>query len=146
MKLARLVRTSSFRLTLLYAAITGTSFLVMFGVIMWSTSRFMKQQIDSGVAAELREIHTAAAGTSVKSLAPVIDSSIKELSGFHYVLQDADGERVAGNLPPLSPLPGIRDQPGGVRGARSGRRSPWLRRGHQRRRLPLRGDQLAPDP
>jgi len=53
MSRTKLFRTSSFRLALMYAALTGVSFLVLFGVIFLSTAHFMRHQIDDSVASEL---------------------------------------------------------------------------------------------
>ena len=55
-QLRSIYRTSSFRLALLYAGVTGVSFALLFAVIFWSTSRFMRHQIDDSVANELNEI------------------------------------------------------------------------------------------
>jgi len=55
---SRIFRTSSFRLALFYAAMTGLSFIVLFGVILWSTTHFMRHQIDDSVANEIAEILT----------------------------------------------------------------------------------------
>ena len=55
---SRVLRTSSFRLALMYAGLTGISFLILFGVIFWSTARFMRHQIDDSVSSELDEIMT----------------------------------------------------------------------------------------
>ena len=53
MLVRRILGTSSFRLALMYAALTGISFLLLFSVILWSTARFMRHQIDDSVANEL---------------------------------------------------------------------------------------------
>jgi len=55
-RLPRLFRTSSFRLALMYAALTGVSFLLLFGVVLWATTRFMERQIDGSVSSEIAEI------------------------------------------------------------------------------------------
>src|SRR5579862_7106017 len=55
---SKVLRTSSFRLALVYAGITAVSFLVLFAVVFWSTARFMRHQIDDSVANEIDEILT----------------------------------------------------------------------------------------
>lgn len=109
MNLRRLVRTSAFRLTLLYAVFTGASFLVLFAVIFWSTTRFMQHQIDITVAAEIHEVRTAASNGSTEGLRRSIESSTKQAGGFYYLLQDRSGKSVAGDLPPLEPIVGVRE-------------------------------------
>ncbi|MBR0344365.1 MAG: HAMP domain-containing histidine kinase [Rudaea sp.] len=109
MNLRRLVRTSSFRLTLLYAVFTGASFLVLFAVIFWSTTRFMQHQIDITVEAEIKEVRTAAGDGSTDNLRRAIESSTKQAGGFYYLLQASDGSVLAGDLPPLDAVPGVRE-------------------------------------
>ena len=46
MRLPRLFRTTSFRLTLIYAAVFTVSVTILFAIIYWSTAGFMSQQID----------------------------------------------------------------------------------------------------
>jgi len=55
-RLRSIYGTSSFRLALLYAGLTGVSFALLFAVIFWSTARFMRHQIDDSVTNELNEI------------------------------------------------------------------------------------------
>ena len=52
MRLPRPLRTSSFRLTLLYAALFSVSVLLLFGIVGWSVTRFMAEQIDAVKAIE----------------------------------------------------------------------------------------------
>ena len=56
MRLPRLLRTSSFRLTLLYAVLFGASALILFGGIYWTTASFMQSQFDASVRDELNEV------------------------------------------------------------------------------------------
>lgn len=107
MRLSRLVRTSSFRLTLLYTLTTAVCFLVMFVVMILSATHYMKEQIDGAVEAEVREIDMQAQGASSGSLIPVIDSSTKSGNGFRYLLISPNGERISGDLPMLQVSPGL---------------------------------------
>jgi signal transduction histidine kinase len=110
-----LFRTSSFRLTLLYAAITGASFLLLFGVVYRSTARFMDRQIDSTVASELAEIQADAQDGSEENLRRIVHDLAGRAPGYYYLLQDASGAVLAGNLPPIEPLPGVREWPGSAK-------------------------------
>ncbi|MFI4982568.1 MAG: hypothetical protein ACHQIO_19625, partial [Nevskiales bacterium] len=115
MQLPRLFRTSSFRLTLLYAGLTGASFLLLFGVVYWSTTRFMDQQIDATVASELAEIQADARDDGIDSMRGNVQAMVGRVPGYFYLLQDASGTVLAGNLPATEPVPGIRDWPGPTR-------------------------------
>jgi hypothetical protein len=94
---------------LIYAGFTGASFLVLYAVVMWSATRFMQHQIDLTVAAEFSEVRTAAGSDKSADLMRVIDKSIKEDGGFFYLLQDRSGRVRAGDLPAMTPTPGIRE-------------------------------------
>ena len=107
----RLFRTSSFRLTLLYAALSGLSFLVLFGVVFWSTTRYMERQIDATVATELDEVQADADG-GIERLRGIVQDLSGRSPGYFYLLQDAQGTALAGNMPAVQPLPGVREWPG----------------------------------
>lgn len=105
----RIFRTSSFRLALVYAGLTGISFLVLFGVIFWSTTRFMRHQIDDSVASEIEEIVSDPLSASRAGRQALVDGLTKHSSGFSYLLQDPDGAVLAGNLPHVEAEEGIRE-------------------------------------
>jgi signal transduction histidine kinase len=118
-RLPRVFRTSSFRLTLLYAGLTGMSYLVLFGVVFWSTAYFMERQIDASVAGELTEIHAVVQGGDLQQLREVVRAFNSRSPDYFYLLQDGSGRVLAGNLPPAKPVPGVREWPGPVRHRRS---------------------------
>jgi signal transduction histidine kinase len=111
-RLPRVFRTSSFRLTLLYAALTGVSYLLLFGVVSWSTAYFMQRQIDASVAGELTEIQAGAQSGDLQQLREVVRALNSRSPDYFYLLQDAAGEVLAGNLPATDPVPGVRQWPG----------------------------------
>ena len=115
MQLPKLLRTSSFRLTLLYAGLTGASFLLLFGVVFWSTTRFMDRQIDITVASELSEIEADAQDGDLEHLRGIVQGMIGRVPGYYYLLQDATGKVLAGNLSAIDPLPGVREWPGSAK-------------------------------
>jgi signal transduction histidine kinase len=107
----KLFRTSSFRLALMYAGLTGISFLVLFGVIFWSTARFMQHQIDDSVSSELGEILSDSATGTTAGIRTLVQGLTKHSAGFYYLLQDSAGAVQAGNLPAVDPVVGIREWP-----------------------------------
>jgi signal transduction histidine kinase len=113
--LPRLFRTSSFRLTLLYAALTGVSFLLLFGVVFWSTARFMRQQIDATVSSEITELLADPQAARPEGLQAMVRGLIGHSFGFYYVLQDRSGKVLAGNLPATTALTGVREWGGSAR-------------------------------
>lgn len=106
MNLPKLFRTSSFRLTLLYVALTAASFLVLFVAIYWSATEFMQRQIDVTVNAEIKEIRHA------EDLPRAIADSINQSTAFFYALLDKNGKIRAGNLPELQAKPGVQQWTG----------------------------------
>jgi len=99
-------------LTVLYGVPTLVGYLLLFGIVFWSTRHFMERQIDASVDGELAEIRAAAPADTVPELRDVVASLIVRSPDFFYLLQDADGSVVAGNLPAMQPLPGVRQWTG----------------------------------
>jgi signal transduction histidine kinase len=126
-RLARLFRTSSFRLTLFYAVAFGASVAVLLAVVTLSATDFMARQIDGAVDNEIAELKSAAAGHGVNGLAAVVRVYARRSSGFSYLLQDSGGHVLAGNMEGLRPIEGRRNlrwphrSAGGTRGAIRGR-------------------------
>ena len=81
MRLRSIYGTSTFRLALLYAGVTGISFALLFAVIFWSTSRFMRHQIDDSVTNELNEI-MAEAPADVAVTQAMVSGLARESSGL----------------------------------------------------------------
>jgi signal transduction histidine kinase len=106
--LPRSFRTSSFRLTILYVAIISLSGLVLFGAIAWSVNRFMAEQLDAIVTNELSELQADAGSQDPGALKRVIDGLVAHAPGFYYLLQDAGGAVMAGNMMAIHPKPGLR--------------------------------------
>jgi signal transduction histidine kinase len=107
-RLPRPLRTSSFRLTILYAAMLGLSGLVLFAVVAWSVTHFMAEQLDTTVANELAEIQADAGGQDTAALKRVVEGLIVNAPGINYLLQSSDGHVVAGNMTAVRPTPGAR--------------------------------------
>jgi signal transduction histidine kinase len=106
-------------LTVLYGVATIMGYLLLFGIVFWSTRHFMEQQIDASVAGELAEIRAAAPNDTLAQLRDVVASLIARSPDFFYLLQDAGGQVIAGNLPATQPLSGVRQ---------------WAGSGHHRRK------------
>jgi signal transduction histidine kinase len=123
-RLRSIYGTSTFRLALLYALVTGVSFALLFGIIFWSTARFMRHQIDDSVANELSEI-LSDSPRDVASLRTTVSGLARQSSGFSYLLQDADRHELAGNIRALPPTEGVFEW-------KSEGRAPERRRDHLR--------------
>jgi signal transduction histidine kinase len=93
----------------MYAALTGVSFVILLGVIFFSTTRFMRHQIDDSVSSEVGEILADTSGQGLDALRSVVHGLSSHPAGFYYLLQDSDGVAQAGNLPAIDPRDGVRE-------------------------------------
>lgn len=108
MALPRLLKTSSFRLTLLYAGLFGISVLILFAVIYISTAGYMAQQLDESVTADLVELQNEADGGGLPRLTTVVSQWARRASpGVYYLFEDSEGRVLAGNMTVLPPVLGI---------------------------------------
>lgn len=108
MRPSRLLRTQSFRLTLLYVALFSTSVLVLFAVIHWTTVGVIGQQMDAALEAELGELESFHRAQGVIALVTEIAKRTEAPSKreFHYLLQDRHAKAMAGDLPAMAPAVG----------------------------------------
>jgi signal transduction histidine kinase len=99
----RLLRTSSFRLTLGYAGLFGASVLILFGVIYWATDFYMTSSLDAEVDSDVAELSDSLHTSGIPALAALIDQRLRQRphGPMHYLLENAGGSVVAGNLPAL---------------------------------------------
>lgn len=107
MRLPRPLRTSSFRLTILYAATFSLSGLVVFAIVAWLVSNSMADQLDATVANELAEVQADAGGQDTRALKRVIDGLTVNSPGLYYLLQAPDGRALAGNMTTILSRPGL---------------------------------------
>ena len=97
---ARLLRTSTFRLSLLYVGLFGASVLVLLAFIYWTTVRVIDRQTTATIEAEIRGLDEQYRARGVRRLIAVIE----ERSGPYgdpdsvYLLADAGFQPLAGNL------------------------------------------------
>jgi signal transduction histidine kinase len=114
-QLPRILRTSSFRLTVLYGSLTTLGYLLLFGIVFWATTHFMERQIDASISGEIAEIQAAAPAGDIVAFRDVVAGLIARSPDFFYLLQDANGTVLAGNLPATEPRTGVRQWPGSAR-------------------------------
>ena len=101
--LPRVCRTSSFRLTLFYAALFSASAILLFGVIYWSTLFYMTGQLDAAIDSDFAELQEAFRTGGTTDVAALIEDRVKDMpSGpMYYLLENPAGAVLAGNLPSL---------------------------------------------
>ncbi len=112
MPLPRFVRTTSFRLTLLYAALFFTSVLLLFAAMYWYGTGFIADQIDTTVSDEITEVRTHAGAGGLAPLQATVAAYARQApSGMYYLLEDGSGKVLAGNMPGLPLVIGVRNWP-----------------------------------
>jgi signal transduction histidine kinase len=106
--LPRVLRTSSFRLTLLYAGLFGLSVLILFAVIYGATGLYMRNSLDAAVASDTTELIGSFRAGGTAALMTQIDARVRQMphGPMFYLLQDRDGTVLAGNLPAFHGKPG----------------------------------------
>jgi signal transduction histidine kinase len=101
--LPRILRTSSFRLTLLCAALFIASVLILFGVTHWAANVYMSTSLDAAVDSDITELADTLQVGGEAALAALVKERVRQMphGPMFYLLQDAKGEVVAGNLLPF---------------------------------------------
>lgn len=100
MRAARLLRTSTFRLALLYVVLFSVSVLLLFGFIYWTTLRVIDEQTTATIEAEIRGLSEQYRTRGLRRLVQVIEerSGPKGDSDSVYLLTDGAYRPLAGNL------------------------------------------------
>ena len=96
----RILRSSTFRLVLLYMALVSGSVLLLFGFIYWATAGFMHRQVDLTIEAEIQGLAEQYRQRGLAGLRAVIAERVaKDPAGSSvYLLVDEDLQPIVGNL------------------------------------------------
>ncbi len=101
-----LLRTSSFRLTLLYAGLFLLSGSALFGLVSWSINLATELELQRDVDEEMNEVKASAGTLDLPTLRRVVGDYVSKTEDTRYLLQDRAGHVLAGNLPAMAPVPG----------------------------------------
>jgi len=100
MRLGRTLKSSSFRVALLYMALMGTSMVALLAFIHWSTAGYMARQLDQTIAAEIEGLAEQYRTGGLVGLATVL--ALRADRGAEgagvYLLASDDLTPVVGNL------------------------------------------------
>ena len=96
----RLIRTSSFRLTLLYAGLFIASVLVLFAMTYWFATQHAAQDEINEIGAEFVSIQDEAAVAGDNRLPMIIEDHLRRRADVRpvYLLENAAGDKLAGNI------------------------------------------------
>ena len=105
------LRSTSFRLLAWYAAVFGTSVAVLLTIVYWIAIAAIDDQLSDSVERETQVLVELYRGRGIDPVARAIQLRVADLRPprRYYLLQGADGERIAGNLPPMEPVEGDRE-------------------------------------
>ena len=97
---AKWLRSSSFRLALIYMALFGGSVLLLLTFIYWSTARYMTQQADATIEAGIAGLAERYRTSGLGGLTNTISERISRKPGGYsiYLLADDDFHPLVGNI------------------------------------------------
>jgi len=100
MRPAELLRSSTFRLTLLYVILVGGAMLSLLGFIYWSTIGFMSSQVDDTIEAEIVGLAEQYRARGLNGLVRTINERIERSprSSSIYLFASPSLQPLAGNL------------------------------------------------
>lgn len=99
MPLPRLVRTASFRLAALYAALFGASVLLLGAAAFWSTRSALEEQVSQRIEAEMAQLQEQFRSGGIDRLVATVQQRAGTAAQLDYFVADPNGQRLAGNLP-----------------------------------------------
>jgi len=101
-------RSTSFRLLAWYAAVFGASVAVLFFVVYWIALAAIDEQLTDSIERETQVLVDLYRSRGLGPVARAIQLRAVDLRSprRYYLLQDAKGERIAGNLPAMAPVEG----------------------------------------
>src|SRR5258706_5184852 len=97
-RLASYARTTAFRLVAIYVALFVTVAAVITGALFWQTNDLVTRQILSAITAEADGLKAIATSVTPDALKGAVEDRARTTRGSLYLLADADGRKVAGNL------------------------------------------------
>lgn len=97
---ARILRSSTFRLALLYVLLLSVSVAILLGFIYWSTAGYMDRQTTATIQAEIRGLAEQYRRRGLGGLTALITERVARdpVGASVYLLVDGDLARVVGNL------------------------------------------------
>lgn len=94
----KLLRSTAFRLSLVYLAVFAAFAGLLIAYLSWNTWVIFTQQLDSTIEAEVQGLAEQYRLGGVLRLIQVIDRRTRNPSSSLYLVQDPQGNRIAGNV------------------------------------------------
>src|SRR3954471_17450236 len=110
--LGKLLRTTAFRLTLVYLTVFALFAAFVLFYFSWNTQRLITEQITENVDGEVRGLSELYIQGGIRRLVYAIDSRAVRPGSNLYLLTTAAGEGLAGNVGSLTA--GVLENPGWI--------------------------------
>jgi signal transduction histidine kinase len=104
----KIFRTSTFRLAAIYLLVFLLSAGALLGYVFWNTVGLLERQTEETIRAEVQALGDQYRVRSLSGVVDIINRRITDDTGTLYLLVNADGERLIGNLAAL-PSKGLPD-------------------------------------
>jgi signal transduction histidine kinase len=101
--IAKLFRTTAFRLTLAYLLIFALFAAALLGYFAWNTNRLINDQITTTVDGEMSELQELFARRGLRGIVFAIENRALRPGANLYLIATPAGQSVAGNVSSLSP-------------------------------------------
>lgn len=101
--LPKLVRTTAFRLSLIYLAVFAVSVFLILGYVAWSATRIFDEQTVDTIEAEIVGLAEQYRTAGIRRLVAIVDRRSRQPGASLYLLTTHQGERIAGNIGSLPP-------------------------------------------
>jgi signal transduction histidine kinase len=108
--LGKLVRTTAFKLTLVYLTVFAVFAILLLGYFAWNTRRLITEQITETVDAEITGLSEQYRQGGIRRLVLVVDNRSRRPGSSLYLVTTSSGEGLAGNVGSLAP--GVLDKAG----------------------------------
>jgi signal transduction histidine kinase len=101
----KLLSSSTFRLAALYLVLFALSVSALLGYVYWNTAVLLERQTDETISAEVQALADQYRLRGLSGIIDTIQRRSSDQSGAVYLLTAPGGQRIAGNLNSLPPMP-----------------------------------------
>jgi len=106
-RIPRTLRTTSFGLGVLYAALFAASSIIMGSIVYWTVETSLDREITTNIEAEAELLQKEFKSEGFDELVRTVRDRGTFIPALDYLLLDGNGKRVAGELPYMPPAPGL---------------------------------------
>src|SRR5262245_30379356 len=106
-RIPRTLRTTSFGLGVLYAALFAVSTIILGSIVYWTVETSLDREITTNIEAEADLLQKEFKSEGFDELTRTVRDRGTFIPALDYLLLDSNGNRVAGELPYMPPAPGL---------------------------------------